>query len=750
MTLDGVKVASYRSGRVKLAWPQGEVEYTLETLPAEVRSGLLGGALAGAVPRDHLEVGKVFLRMGDTDRAAQCFAQAAQGDPSLKPFCPDVDRIRRMSHIFEGSFRIAGSSLSIHWNFRKPEESKDFEPEKDSRCRVEPQAGLLVSGGKVAVVSIKEIPFREHVRVVASPRDSDAGAHVLGVKFRRPDGAEILIYSAMVTKVKGFLVFRSDGTNTTSLLEPQAYRAGSGMEMDFDRGRFSFRVGGQTMWTGQEGGFTDVEVILGGAALNRADAVAVAFREAHVSGTVNPAWLLKKTADAREALAYELSREHRVNRADPNAEASLALTLDPLLQSDGEAKADYEQALAAMRPFLKSGQEKDYLAAAAALEALTRKRPGLAAAWYWRGVIEEEGDNAGDAARLYEQSLARIEDFPEAICARARLHVMAGDEKAAAELVKHALRLKPDLGEAHLLSGRVDFGAGRAAAALESAALAKKLSPLDADVQARAQMLGNTVRGPSWPRPSRHETAHYAIRSDLPPAKCRAYGEHLEALRAVYQDVLKRPAAEGKRAEVLVFNAPEGYYGFMDVTIGFRGEHTRGVFSPWSGQLALFEDAEGEDTLAVLGHEGFHQYAHAILAGAPVWFDEGMAEYVGASRLRGKAVEVGGIQEGRLENLKAAIKYGWKPVEFDRIMVEPKAIFYGEQAPFKYAQAWSMIHFFRHGDQGRWRELLGAYIGRLAAGDSAREAFESTFGREDLQAMQSSWLRYVGALGGKK
>ena len=102
----------------------------------------------------------------------------------------------------------------------------------------------------------------------------------------------------------------------------------------------------------------------------------------------------------------------------------------------------------------------------------------------------------------------------------------------------------------------------------------------------------------------------------------------------------------------------------------------------------------------------------------------------------------------KLNNLRAAVKHGWKPGAFESIMVESQASFYDKHAPFKYAQAWSMIHFFLHGEKGRWRGLLGEYVRKLGGGASAQEAFAVTFGKEDLRAMEAAWLGHVSGLGG--
>jgi hypothetical protein len=386
---------------------------------------------------------------------------------------------------------------------------------------------------------------------------------------------------------------------------------------------------------------------------------------------------------------------------------------------------------------------EDLAPAVEALERVASKDEKFAPARYWLGRMAEESGDLRQAARRYDEALERLPGFAEALAARAYLHLLSGQWKEARALVDRALALAPDLPEGHTLRARIFLEDGDAAAAVQAAGTARKLAPLDLDLQARAQMVRNVTRGPSWARPHEHASAHYVVRSDLSVDRCRAYADHLEAMRSVYEEATGLAAAPGKRAQVVIFNVPEGYYSYIDFTSGDRMENTLGLFSPWYGQMVLFEDAEQAETLKVLGHEGFHQFlAGALPNGAPIWFNEGMAEYVGATRVEaGRVVQTGGLQEGRLSNLKAAMKYGWRARPFRDIMRESQAEFYGADAPFKYAQAWSMIHFFMHGEGGRHREALKAYIERLKAGDTAAEAFEAAFGAKDLDAMDAAWRK---------
>ncbi len=747
LILDGVRVTGYFAGRVTLTWPQGEVEYPLELLPDETRGLLVGVALAKATPRDHFEMGKRLVRGKDFERAARCFATAGQRDPALAPFAPDLERVKRAARLFEGSFKAAGNTLSLRWAFSSPAEGNDFLAIQGTAA-ARPGQGLEVDGPKIAVVAVKEIPFRDRVRVSALARETDSAAHLMGIRFVKPDGGEVLIYGALATLSKTFLVARVEDGKSQELMAPTAGAAGNRLTMDFNRGRFVFQIGDKTVWSGNEGGFTDVLVVVGALPLSKPGGQTRAlaqFKEVTLQGGVNPQWMAKKTAGLRDALASELSKEHRA-KGNGSDSISLDLSVDLLLARAPETVRDaYKAALAKIATMRKTLLRDDLALAQTALEEMAAAHPLFAPAWYYRGVLAETTGDRRAAADHYDKALLLLPDFPEALCARSRLHGLAGRWDPARECIDQALALKPDFADALLLRARLLWETRDAAGVIETTQIARRLAPGDPDIQSDAQMLANVARGPRWPKPNSHATAHYAVRSDLPAVKCRLYAEHLEGVRPHYEEVLGRAVPAVKPAEVLIFESEEGYFIYNDFTAGSRQEHTLGAFSPWHGQMALFEGVEAPETLGVLAHEGFHQFLHALAPDVPIWFNEGMAEYVGAARVeKGKIVERGGIQPGRLDNLKLAVKYGWQPIPFAKIMLEPQAEFYGEHAPFRYAQAWSMIRYFMDGEGGRWKSVLKEYTERVLAGDTARSAFDATFGKQDQKALEAGWLKHYG------
>ena len=106
---------------------------------------------------------------------------------------------------------------------------------------------------------------------------------------------------------------------------------------------------------------------------------------------------------------------------------------------------------------------------------------------------------------------------------------------------------------------------------------------------------------------------------------------------------------------------------------------------------------------------------------------------------------MGGVLKGRLRNLQAALETGWGGFEFQFVLWESKEQFYSLFPELQYAQAWSMVHFFMHGREGKYKPLLDRYIQVLKETRSAAEA-RAVFTGADLPTIQREWAAYVKSL----
>ena len=130
---------------------------------------------------------------------------------------------------------------------------------------------------------------------------------------------------------------------------------------------------------------------------------------------------------------------------------------------------------------------------------------------------------------------------------------------------------------------------------------------------------------------------------------------------------------------------------------------------------------------------------------APFWYNEGIAEFMGGIKIevvkaQSKIVERARVLDGRLKGLKMSLNFALK---FEDIMMQTPAQFYSGPVAFKYAQAWSMVHFLYEGSGGKHRPRIEAYFKNLKDGGTAREAYQAAFGDTNVEELQKEWLEYV-------
>lgn len=154
--------------------------------------------------------------------------------------------------------------------------------------------------------------------------------------------------------------------------------------------------------------------------------------------------------------------------------------------------------------------------------------------------------------------------------------------------------------------------------------------------------------------------------------------------------------------------------------------HAIGIFVPGlRNNLILIRNRFGVEETSVIMHEYVHFLLnHGGSTKYPKWYNEGLAEYLSAEQTTDGKFLVGGVQEGRYENLS---RLDWLPF---RDILAPKD--YGkwssrERAMF-YAQAWGLVHYLNHRPERRtFGEDLARYIELIDSGEDDLEAFEEAF-----------------------
>ncbi|RMG09175.1 MAG: DUF1570 domain-containing protein [Planctomycetota bacterium] len=721
------------------AWSAVEPELALRVRRLGVR---------GEVAEDHLRLGRWCLEQRLFDEARAAFGRAVALDPRLRDQVPDISGLARSARLFAGRVRREGALLSVRYDFRDTGEGADWELMPRAGGGVNPAAGrFVVRGTGIALATLREVGFVGRVQIEAAlgPLRSGSSA-VLGISLGVAGRAEVR-YLAAVDPTRGEALLAEHQRGEVRVLER---RKGLGrrakrvvldltperVAVKIDR-RVVFRVAVDRSWERSR-------IHVGVAADGPGSA---AFERVVVRGRVRREWLRKAFGafDARLRAALAASERNRVfarTGAEPPAE--------PLSAEDdyGLAAADRDSRAAYTLGCLKAtrGTPLALLSALEAFDEALKASPNFAAARYRRALVLEALGRPQKALEELGRAIASCPRFYEAYAERARLLARRERLPEARAAAEAALGHRPDYAPARSAKALVLFLAGDQRGALAELDLALALAPWDDAIRSFRRNVRHVVRGPPWERSFERATEHYVVRTDISAERCAEYARELEGIRSFYVRQFGA-SADPRRAVVLIFDTEEGFRSYAELTTDDRVESLLGYYLPRYRQLLLYEDrndATRTETRRVLYHEAFHQFIDGLAPDLPAWLDEGFADYYSACRVEaGRVVGVGSVLPARLRDLRRLLRRGGGPVPFPRLMLQSSAEFPQGAASAKYAQAWSMVHFFLHGAKPALRRRFGDYVARLLAGQDARKAFEGSWEGVNWEAVQGQWRRHV-------
>lgn len=236
----------------------------------------------------------------------------------------------------------------------------------------------------------------------------------------------------------------------------------------------------------------------------------------------------------------------------------------------------------------------------------------------------------------------------------------------------------------------------------------------------------------------RVETEHFQLISGASTADSIEIAQHLELLRAVLQRVGLQ-ANLTPRVPLLVYVFPDarGYARFQPHPdfAGFLLTRAQRNF------LVVQANAEVDAESVAL-----HEYVHFVLrnggaAQYPVWYDEGLAEFLSTLSLQGNQVVIGAIPAGR----ERWLLYG-SPMSVRQLMTVNSVADASPQSLQRfYAQAWTLTHFFHVADRvgfPKRRAQLMDYIARLNRGETPDEACRNAFDT-DFETLDKEFTQYL-------
>ncbi len=282
-------------------------------------------------------------------------------------------------------------------------------------------------------------------------------------------------------------------------------------------------------------------------------------------------------------------------------------------------------------------------------------------------------------------------------------------------------------------------------------------------------IIAGVVGGPGWKQEFVSTTEHYSVKTDISAEYAELMAERLELIHAEYerQFSYKKTGERKTRGKklvfpVLVFAKRQDYASWFTRVLRnpSLAKRTGGVYVSLVKHLVFFKGKTFNDTQLVAWHEAFHQYLDHYIEGAPHWFNEGQAEYFGASVLPEgrKRVRVGQTNPWRIGQLAQMVRKKRMP-RVEVLMQRDAATFMGmkkrepryagevQNNPGEnYAASWALVHFLIEGRRGRYEKLLLNYFRALTDGVTHAVAFDRAFGKVKWDRFNTEFAAHVNWL----
>jgi len=237
----------------------------------------------------------------------------------------------------------------------------------------------------------------------------------------------------------------------------------------------------------------------------------------------------------------------------------------------------------------------------------------------------------------------------------------------------------------------------------------------------------------------RYNTKYYTIYSDLDTETVREAAARVTAMALEYRARTKGFARTiRKRLPFLLFGNREDYY---------KAGAPRGSAGVFMGDrlMAIASERMGDRVWGIVQHEGFHQFAfYGITRRLPIWVNEGLAEYFATSVWTGDGFVAGIIPPGRMRRVRGHIEND-RILPFLAMLKMEQRTWNAGLSVRNYDQAWSMVHFLVHAEDGKYRKALSRWISDIARRKPWANSFIARFGR-NTKAFQQRYAAWWNAL----
>ncbi len=233
---------------------------------------------------------------------------------------------------------------------------------------------------------------------------------------------------------------------------------------------------------------------------------------------------------------------------------------------------------------------------------------------------------------------------------------------------------------------------------------------------------------------------HFTVVSDAGEKQARRIADQFEQIREVFQNAFPKLRADlNEPVTIFALKNEDSMKVLLPAYWEVKGHmHPGGLYIAGEDKhcVVVRANIEGDNAYEVV----YHEYAHALenlnFQGLPLWLSEGLAEFLGNSRIHESFVEIGVPAPHLLRVLHEN-----KLIPIDVLLqVDHTSPYYNEdnRASMFYAESWTLVHYLMMDPEARQEQLLQNFLTAYQTSGNSVEAAQKSFGdlKKFAQAME--------------
>lgn len=225
------------------------------------------------------------------------------------------------------------------------------------------------------------------------------------------------------------------------------------------------------------------------------------------------------------------------------------------------------------------------------------------------------------------------------------------------------------------------------------------------------------------------------------PEKLRQVAVWLEFFHSAFGRLVSRNMLDASvPTTVVVFRDDASFTPFKPIYQG-RPANVAGYFQPGDdvNYIAMALVPREKELFSVAFHEYVHSRLDDYLPQAPVWLNEGLAEFYGSLQFSGGEAVLGVTMPYYMRLLRSQELL---PLE-TLFSIDQRSPHYNEQdkTGIFYGQSWALVHYLMLGGQGR-QDQFRRFLQQIGRGGDVTKALESSFGMS-LDTIEKELRAYI-------